>query len=74
MKQGFSEKTRAAGSIELLNPVEAAALLGVKPATLTVWRCTRRYPLPWVKIGARRVMYRRADVENFIAAGAVGGE
>lgn len=74
MKQGLSEKARVAGSVELLNPVEAATMLGLKPETLTVWRCTRRYPLPYVKIGSRRVMYRRSDVEAFIAAGAVGGE
>ena len=74
MKQGFSEKTRAAGSSELINPVETAALLGVKPATLATWRCVRRYPLPFIKIGSRRVIYRRTDVESFIAAGAVGGE
>ena len=72
MKQGFSEKTRVVGSSELITPTTAAAMLGVRPATLTVWRCTKRYPLPYIKVGARRVMYRRSDIETFIAAGAVG--
>ncbi|MDX9834707.1 MAG: helix-turn-helix domain-containing protein [Desulfobulbus sp.] len=72
MKQELREKNLQVGNSELLTPETTANLLGVKPATLCVWRCVRRYPLPWVKIGARRVMYRRADVEAFIAAGAVG--
>lgn len=27
-------------------------LLGVKDGTLAVWRCTKRYPLPYYKIGS----------------------
>jgi len=49
----------------LLNEVEAAALLGIKASTLPVWRCTRRYDLPWIKVG-RLVRYRRADVLAFL--------
>ena len=74
MKQEFSDKALLTGNGELISPEATATMLGVKPATLTVWRCTRRYPLPFIKIGSRRVMYRRSDVEIFIAAGAVGGE
>ena len=74
MKQEVRDKAFPAGNSELITPAVAADLLGVQPATLATWRCTLRYPLPFVKIGARRVMYRRADVEAFIAAGAVGCE
>ena len=49
----------------LLTPREAAAILRVSKETLNVWRCTRRYPLPFVKIG-RSVRYRQADIERFI--------
>ncbi|GAA5191341.1 helix-turn-helix domain-containing protein [Ferrimonas gelatinilytica] len=49
----------------LLNPTKVAELLGVTIGTLAVWRCTGRYPLPFVKVG-RRVMYRLTDVEAFI--------
>jgi hypothetical protein len=50
---------------------EAAEILGVTPGTLSVWRCTRRYPLPYVKVG-RAVRYRVADLERFIESRTVG--
>lgn len=49
----------------LLTPIEAAAILGVVPKTLAVWRSTKRYPLPYIRIGGR-VRYRLGDVEAFI--------
>lgn len=52
----------------LLTPKKAAETLGVAIGTLAVWRCTARYPLPFVKIG-RRVMYREQDINNFIENG-----
>lgn len=50
----------AAGS-DLLDDKAAAALLDVSPGTLSVWRTTGRYALPFLKIG-RKVRYRRADL------------
>ena len=50
----------------LLTEVEAAAALGLSPATLAVWRCTRRYDLPYVKCG-RLVRYREVDLAAFIS-------
>lgn len=44
---------------------EAADYLGVKPSTLAVWACTKRYNLPYYKIGSR-VMYKLADLDDFI--------
>ena len=56
---------------ELLTEAQAAAYLGLKnPKTLAVWRCTKRYPLTYVKYG-RTVRYRRKDLEAFIAAKVV---
>jgi Helix-turn-helix domain len=49
----------------LLTPQQTAEVLGVTIGTLAVWRCTARYPLPFVKIG-RRVKYRVNDINNFI--------
>ncbi|GAA0789666.1 MULTISPECIES: helix-turn-helix domain-containing protein [Pseudomonadati] len=49
----------------LLTPAEVARHLGITIGTLSVWRCTGRYPLSFIKVG-RRVMYRQSDVENFV--------
>lgn len=57
----------------LLSPAEAAEILGVKVDTLTVWRCTKRYNLPWVKVG-RSPKYRPEDIEAFISERTVGVE
>lgn len=46
---------------DLLDDNAAAALLDVAPGTLSVWRSTGRYNLPFLKIG-RKVRYRRADL------------
>jgi hypothetical protein len=51
----------------LLTPARVAEILGVSVATLATWRCTQRYPLPWVLVG-RRVRYQAADVAAFINA------
>lgn len=49
----------------LVNREEAAQILGTSPATLAVWACTKRYDLPYVKIG-RLVKYRLSDIYTFI--------
>ena len=49
---------------------EAAEILGVTPGTLSVWRCTRRYPLAYVKVG-RAVRYRLTDIEAFMQSRTV---
>lgn len=50
---------------DLLSAEEAAALLGLSPNTLGVWRSTGRYSLPFLKIGGR-VRYRRSDLNAWI--------
>lgn len=54
----------------LLTPDETSELLGVTAHTLSVWRCTGRYKLPFVKVG-RSVMYKPADVEKWIEKNTV---
>ena len=50
---------------KLITPKEAALYLGLAPETLTTWRSTRRYPLPFVKVG-RYVRYDLADLDRFL--------
>lgn len=59
--------TDTATVAKLLSPDDVAALLGVAPHTLAVWRCEKRQKLAYVKVG-RKVRYRAADVNAFIAA------
>ena len=46
---------------ELLDDHAAAAILDVTPGTLSVWRSTGRYALPFLKVG-RKVRYRHSDL------------
>jgi predicted DNA-binding transcriptional regulator AlpA len=50
---------------ELLDDKQAAEVLKTKPSTLSIWRTTGRYNLPYVKIG-RLVRYRAGDLQEFI--------
>jgi len=50
---------------DLLNEVQAAAILDISVGTLQVWRSTGRYKIPFIKIG-RNVRYKRADLEAWI--------
>jgi predicted DNA-binding transcriptional regulator AlpA len=51
---------------ELVDEKQAAEHLTVSPGTLSVWRSTGRYNLPFVKIG-RMVRYRISDLDAWIA-------
>lgn len=50
---------------QLLDEQAAATYLDLKPGTLSVWRSTGRYAIPFVKIG-RNVRYRRADLDAWL--------
>ena len=54
----------------LLNRQEAAKYLGVKGQTLAVWASTKRYALPFIRVGAA-VRYRRADLDDFLRSRTV---
>jgi excisionase family DNA binding protein len=49
----------------LLTPAEAAAILQVSVGTLSVWRCVKRYPLKYIKVG-HSVRYRETDLREFL--------
>ena len=57
----------------LLNRTQAAEYLGVSKGTLEVWACTKRYDLPYVKVG-RLVKYRLSDLQAFVASRVVGNQ
>jgi len=48
---------------DLLSNDQAATYIGVTPRTLEVWRCTKRYPIPFIKVG-RLVKYRRSSLNE----------
>lgn len=56
----------AAGT-DLLDEQAAARHLTVSAGTLSVWRSTGRYALPFLKVG-RMVRYRRSDLDAWLAA------
>ena len=56
-----------AASADLLDDKAAASILDVSPGTLSVWRSTGHYNLPFLKIG-RKVRYRRADLDAWLVA------
>jgi len=49
----------------LLSDAQTAGILGVTPATLSVWRSVGRYNLKFIKIG-RNVRYRAGDVRDWL--------
>ena len=52
---------------KLITPRDVANRLGVETTTLANWRSNRRYRLPFVRVG-RKIMYRKGDVDRFIAS------
>lgn len=48
-----------------LNNKQAAEFLGVTEGTLAVWRTTRRYAIPYVKVGSL-IRYKKADLEQWL--------
>lgn len=50
---------------DLVDDKAAAEILGLSPGTLSVWRSTGRYALPFVKVG-RHVRYRVSDLEAWL--------
>ena len=54
-----------------LTTQEAAEYLGVKKQSLETWRCTGRYAIPYVRIGAA-IRYNQSDLDAYIAANRHG--
>lgn len=62
-KETLVDTLKRAG--ELLSEKEAADFLQTAPGTLSVWRSTGRYALPFLKVGAK-VRYRRGDLQTWL--------
>jgi excisionase family DNA binding protein len=58
---------------DTLTTQEAAEYLGVSAQTLSIWRCTKRYPLTYIKVG-RLVRYRQRDLDAFLVSRTIGSE
>lgn len=56
-----------------INEKLASEVLGVKVSTLTNWRTTGRYNLPYIKVG-RLVRYRVEDLAAWIAKRRQGAD
>ncbi len=56
---------------EYLSPNEAAAYIGIKPQTLSNWRSTGRYNVPFVRAG-RLIRYDRRALDRWLASRAGG--
>jgi excisionase family DNA binding protein len=54
----------------LLSRNEAAKILGVKMETLASWACTKKYEIPYVKIGSK-VFYKYSDLCKFVESRVV---
>ena len=57
----------------LLTPSEAAEYIGVATNTLSVWRCTGRYNIPFIKSG-RLVKYRKSALDAFLERRTQGAD
>lgn len=55
---------------ERLHHKEAAEYIGVTSDTLNVWRCEKRYPIPYIKVGSK-VFYWKRDLDAFLESQTV---
>lgn len=63
----MSQLTLTYPSSNLLTRPQAAEYLGVTSQTLAIWACTKRYNLPFIKVG-RLVKYRKTDLDAFLVS------
>jgi|GEM_PF-186759 hypothetical protein len=59
------------GDEALVDEETASGELFIAPATLSIWRCTGRYNLPFHKIG-RLVRYKMGDLRAFTRSRRIG--
>lgn len=50
---------------DLVDEVTAAEIIDVVPGTLSVWRSTGRYSIPFIKVG-RKVRYSRTALNAWL--------
>jgi predicted DNA-binding transcriptional regulator AlpA len=54
----------------LISNADAAVYVGVSVRTLDTWRCTRRYQIPFIKIGSK-VSYRQSELDRWLVSRTV---
>ena len=54
----------------LLSRKDAAAYMGICVQTLALWASSKRYDLPYLKVG-KSVRYRLSDLDAFLASRTV---
>ncbi|WP_049613440.1 helix-turn-helix domain-containing protein [Yersinia pekkanenii] len=47
---------------------EAAAELGVSPQTLANWACSGSVSIPFYKVGKKKVIYHKSDLDAYLAS------
>ena len=52
--------------MEYISSKELAKKIGVTTRTLSNWRSTGKYGLPFIKVNDRKVLYRVEDVEAWL--------
>lgn len=54
----------------LMTREQAAEYLGISSSTLANWACTKKFKIPYFRIG-RSVRYRKSDLDEFVQSGEV---
>ncbi|EAA3603590.1 helix-turn-helix domain-containing protein [Salmonella enterica subsp. enterica] len=55
-------------STKKLTRPEAAEYLGVAPRTLANWHSSGRVRIPFYKIGRKKVIYMKSDLDSYLAS------
>jgi excisionase family DNA binding protein len=71
MANGVIKMSKLLADPELMTRPQAAELLGIRAQTLAAWASTRRYDIPFIKVG-RAVRYRRADLFRWLQRRTIG--
>ena len=69
IKQTQTAQQQTPGRSDLLTIVEAASMLRLQVSTLRAWVLHRQ--IPYVKLGGKRVFFRRDDLDTLIAQSVV---
>lgn len=73
LRHNTDTSTKPSANPDLLDTEQAAGYLGVTIKTLEVWRSTKRYPIPFIKVG-RLVKYRKSALDAFLDSRTVSTE
>jgi hypothetical protein len=53
---------------ELLNEDQAAEFLGLCKRTLQLWRASDSCPIPYIRLGLRKIRYAKSDLAGWVEA------